>query len=231
MKRLFDLFFSAVGLFLLLPLLGLVGLLVWLQDRQHPLYKAERVGQGMRSFVMYKFRTMVVGADMLGGASTANSDQRITPIGSILRKTKLDEIPQLWNVLRGSMSFVGPRPNVAFDVAKYTEQEKILLSVRPGITDFSSIVFSDEGAILEGAHDPDQAYDEYIRPWKIKLGLFYVRSSSLLIDVLLIFTTVLNVVSRSAALLATQSMLKAYGADRELVSYVATRLDKVRSQE
>ncbi len=140
---------------------------------------------------MYKFRTMVVNAERLGGPSTPEDDPRLTRTGRMLRRFKLDELPQLFNVLKGEMSFVGPRPQVVEEVANYSEGERLLLSVRPGITDWSSLRFHNEGEILHGHTDPDRAYAELIRPEKMRLGLEYVRRATLKDDVEILFRTAL----------------------------------------
>ncbi len=145
-------------------------------DRDGPaIYAGGRVGRGGREFRMYKFRTMVTNADRVGGPNTPDDDPRLTSTGRFLRRYKLDELPQLVNVLKGDMSFVGPRPQVQEEVAGYTPEERELLSVRPGITDWSSLRFHNEGEILAGHPDPDRAYAELIRPEKMRLGLEYVR--------------------------------------------------------
>jgi lipopolysaccharide/colanic/teichoic acid biosynthesis glycosyltransferase len=157
------------------------------------LYRGERIGRHGKPFGMLKFRSMVRDADRLGGPSTADDDPRLTETGRMLRRWKIDELPQFVNVLTGEMSLVGPRPQVASDVRRYSSQERELLSVRPGITDWASIVFRDEGAILSGKPDPDAAYDELIRPRKIELGLFYVRTRSMRTDLRILLLTALAV--------------------------------------
>jgi len=152
------------------------------EDGGPVLFRGERIGVGGRPFGMLKFRSMRVDAARTGGSSTAHDDPRLTAAGRMLRRWKLDEWPQFYNVLRGDMSLVGPRPQVAWDVRRYTERERLLLTVRPGITDWASIVFRDEGGILAGHADPDEAYDELIRPRKIALGLAYVQNRSLRTD-------------------------------------------------
>jgi len=167
---------------------------------------------------MVKLRSMVKNADRKGGASTAGDDRRITWVGRLIRKTKFDEVPQLVNVLVGDMSLVGPRPQVVRDLAFYTEEEFHLFDARPGITDFSSIVFSDEGDILEGSENPDLRYNQVIRPWKSRLGLFYARHQGIWIDLQLIFLTVLAIVSRSHALRGVQALLRKREASEELIT-------------
>ena len=149
-KRAFDVLTAFFGLLAFSPLLAAVMLGIWLQDRQSPFYIAPRAARGGGEFRMVKFRSMVANADKIGGSSTALGDRRITPIGHFVRAYKLDELIQLWNVLKGDMSLVGPRPQVPCDAALYTGAERRMLSVRPGITDPASIVFSDEGEILKG---------------------------------------------------------------------------------
>ncbi|MFA4851860.1 MAG: sugar transferase, partial [Bacteroidales bacterium] len=152
-------------------------------------YMASRVGLNGKLFRMFKFRTMVVNADKIGASSTTRSDPRITGIGRFLRKYKLDEIPQLINVFTGEMSIVGPRPEVKHFTDMFTEEEKAILSVKPGITDWASVWNSDEGKILEGAEDPDKAYMELIWPEKKRLQLKYVNGHSFLVDIKIIFLT------------------------------------------
>lgn len=154
------------------------------------LYRGRRAGLNGRPFNMLKFRTMMVGADRLGGPSTANDDPRLTRLGLLLRKYKIDEFPQLINVLLGDMSFVGPRPEVLSEVLSYSAEERQLLSVRPGITDWASLQFRNEGQLLAGSSDPHRAYQEKIRPAKVELGLEYVRQKSLRIDFKILFETV-----------------------------------------
>lgn len=217
-KRLFDILVSFFGLLFLSPFLLLFMLLIWLQDYCHPFYIAPRARARGRTFNMVKLRSMVKNADKLGGASTAANDRRITWVGKLIRKTKFDEVPQLWNVLKGDMSLVGPRPQVMRDVGLYTEEEYHLFDARPGITDFASIVFADEGDILRGAENPDLKYNQVIRPWKSRLGLFYVRHHTLRIDIALVVLTVLSAISRAKALTCVQGLLRRNGADEQLVA-------------
>ena len=200
MKRLFDIFISLLGLVILSPVLLTFMYLVYRQDKHSPFYVASRVGKNGVMFKMLKLRSMSVNADKSGVDSTSADDIRITPIGHKIRRYKLDEFTQLWNVLIGDMSLVGPRPNVLSDTNLYTDIEKGLLTVRPGITDFSSIVFSDEGDILEGMKDPDLAYNQLIRPWKSRLGLSYIKNQSLFLDFQLILYTVIAIISKQRAL-------------------------------
>src|ERR1051326_2136187 len=182
-KRALDLSVSGLGLLVLSPVLGLVCALIWLEDRHSPFYVASRVGLQGKPFRMIKFRSMVVNADRSGVDSTAKRDSRITRVGAVIRRLKLDEFSQLWDVFCGRMSLVGPRPNVERDVRLYTPVERGLFAVRPGITDFASIVFADEGEILRGATDPDLRYNQIIRPWKSRMGLHYVGVRGSALDV------------------------------------------------
>jgi len=217
LKRIFDILASSLGLLTTSPILLIFMVLVWRQDGHSPFYVAPRVGRGERLFPMIKLRSMIKNADKTGVDSTSASDGRITRIGHLIRKFKLDELTQLMNVLVGHMSLVGPRPNVFRETELYTVEEKQLLTIRPGITDFASIVFSDEADILTDKADPDLAYNQIIRPGKSRLGLFYVENRNFLMDLQLILLTILTIVSRERALRATSSLLKRSGADENLV--------------
>jgi len=198
-KRLFDIVFSFTGLLLVSPIMLIVAILTKLDSEGPVFYRGVRAGKDGKPFKMLKYRTMVINADKIGGPSTSEDDPRITKIGGKLRKYKLDELPQLVNVLKGEMSFVGPRPEVLSEVEQYTPEERALLSVQPGITDWASIKFNDEGEILKGAVDPHQAYLEKIRPEKVRLGLKYVRNRSLGVDSKIIVQTVATVFETRAS--------------------------------
>ena len=217
-KRLFDILFSALGLLLLSPIFLIFIILIYLQDRSNPFYRAPRVGENERIFTMVKLRSMIANADNSKVDSTASDDIRITRVGSLIRKYKLDELTQLWNVLKGDMSLVGPRPNVQRDVDLYSDLERSLLSVKPGITDFSSIVFSDEGDILSGLKDPDVGYNQLIRPWKSKLGILYINKRTFLLDIFLIFSTIIAIINKKTALDLISKRLKELTEDEELIS-------------
>ena len=224
MKRLPDITAALFGLVLLSPLLIVLSIAIWLQDYHSPFYIAPRMGRGEKPFRMVKFRSMVIRADKTGVDSTAGDDPRITALGRFIRRFKLDEIPQLWNVLWGQMSLVGPRPNVERETVLYTSEEKRLLSVRPGITDLASIVFADEGEILQGSADPDLRYNQVIRPWKSRLGLLYVDAPSNVIrDLKVILLTVRGALDRSAALDGVYEMAAELGAGPELLEIVSRR--------
>ena len=218
MKRLFDIVASAAGLLVLSPVLAVVLFRVWRQDGHSPFYLGERAARGGGSFRMVKIRSMVMGADRTGVESTGAADNRITPLGHFIRRWKLDEITQLWNVLKGEMSLVGPRPNTLREVAKYTSAERGLLAVRPGITDIASIVFSDEGDIIKDAADPDDAYDKLIRPWKSRLGLIYAGNAGVVLDIRLIFLTVLAILDKQKALVGVGRVLRQLGASEDVIA-------------
>jgi lipopolysaccharide/colanic/teichoic acid biosynthesis glycosyltransferase len=225
-----DILLSSSGLAILSPLLAACLLAVMLQDGRSPVYLGERVGFQQRRFRMTKIRSMFVGADSAGIESTASTDPRITRLGGLIRRAKLDELLQLWNVLAGDMSLVGPRPNTPRSVASYTEFEKIVFEVRPGITDFSSIVFADEGDILRGSADPESAYEKLIRPWKSRLGVFYVRNRSIVVDLVLVVFTLVAIVNRPVALAGTCWLLGKLGADRRLIDFCRRRGDLVPTE-
>ena len=226
-KRAFDIFISLLGLIIASPILIPVIIAVWLHDFHSPFYIAPRVGKDGRIFRMVKLRSMIVDADKVGVDSTSARDPRITPVGHFIRRYKLDELSQLWNVLKGDMSLVGPRPQVQRDVAIYTDVEKHLLSVKPGITDIASIVFADEGDILKDSDDPDLDYNRLIRPWKSRLGLLYIDNQSFMLDLCLILLTALAIVSREKALIGIQRILDELGADEKLKE-VARRKDELK---
>jgi lipopolysaccharide/colanic/teichoic acid biosynthesis glycosyltransferase len=189
MKRLFDLLFSLGAVVLMSPLFIWFAMRIKQEDGGPVFYRGVRTGLRGKTFRIFKFRSMVVHAENLGASSTAAEDPRVTRIGAFMRKYKIDELPQLLNVLIGDMSFVGPRPEVKRFTDMYTEEEKAILTVRPGITDWASIWNSDEGSILAGAEDPDRAYLELIRPIKIKLQLKYIRERTFFADLKIIFLT------------------------------------------
>lgn len=214
-RRLLDIVVAAGGLAALFLPLGVILLLVWRQDGHSPFYVADRAGVGGKPFRMVKIRSMVINADKSGVESTSATDNRITPLGHFIRRWKIDEFSQLWNVLKGDMSLVGPRPNTIKEVASYADWERELLAARPGITDISSIVFSDEGDILRDSADPDADYTRLIRPWKGRLGILYVRNASLWLNVRLIWLTLVAIANKERALAALQSLLRGLGAGPE----------------
>lgn len=195
-KRCLDVIISSCVIVVLAPVFVLIALAIKRDTRGPALYRARRVGAGGRHFAMLKFRTMVVGADRAGGPSTPDDDPRITRLGRYLRKYKLDELPQLINVLKGDMSLVGPRPEVPQYVAMFTKDERQILAVRPGITDLATLWNADEGALLAASDDPERVYLEVIRPRKIQLQLEYVRSRSCWSDLRIIWQTLMIVTGR-----------------------------------
>ncbi len=222
LKRAFDILAASVGLLAFSPILVAVMVAIWLQDRHSPFYVAPRAARGTGAFRMVKFRSMVVNADKIGGSSTPATDRRITAVGRFVRAYKLDELIQLWNVLKGDMSLVGPRPQILGDATLYTDSEKRMLAVRPGITDPASIVFSDEGEILKGSTDPDLLYNQIIRPWKSRLALAYIDHRSFLVDLWLIILTMVAIASKPAALRALGAVLRGWNLD-PLVIRMASR--------
>jgi lipopolysaccharide/colanic/teichoic acid biosynthesis glycosyltransferase len=193
MKRLFDIVFSLLGLTVLSPALFPLAIMIKKEDRGPVFYRGVRIGRYGKPFCIFKFRTMVINAEKMGASSTSDDDQRITRIGRFLRKYKLDELPQLINVLKGEMSFVGPRPQVKWAVDLYTDEEREILNVRPGITDYASLRFPNEGEILKGSHNPDRDYMEKIHPEKMRLSLEYVRNRSFWIDIKIILQTIIAI--------------------------------------
>jgi lipopolysaccharide/colanic/teichoic acid biosynthesis glycosyltransferase len=196
LKRCFDAVVSAAALVVLSPVLLAIAIRIKLSSPGPVFYRGVRVGRLGRTFRILKFRTMVVDAERIGGSATADDDPRITPVGTFLRKRKLDELPQLWNVLLGDMSLVGPRPEVPQYVALYNDAQKAILNVRPGITDWASLWDCDEGALLAGSPDPEKAYLEQILPEKLRLQLEYVRRCSFRTDLSILAKTLLLVLRR-----------------------------------
>jgi lipopolysaccharide/colanic/teichoic acid biosynthesis glycosyltransferase len=196
-----------------LPIVLFFAFLIFLYDRKNPFYVAPRIGKNGKHFNMIKLRSMVVDAHRYKVDSTANDDPRITPIGKWVRRFKVDELAQIMNVLKGDMNWVGPRPQVCIEVDRYTDVEKDILTVKPGITDLASIVFSDEGEILEGATNPDLLYAQIERPWKSRLALLYIQHASLWLDVRLIFFTFTNLFARLWTLKHLSAIVKMWPSD------------------
>jgi lipopolysaccharide/colanic/teichoic acid biosynthesis glycosyltransferase len=195
-QRLLDIGGAAIGLLLLAPLLGLIALLIKCESSGSVWYKGVRLGRHGAPFRMLKFRTMIPDAETTGLLATPEGDSRVTTVGRWLRKYKLDELPQLVNVLRGEMSLVGPRPEAPFYFQYYTEEEKrIILSVRPGMTDYGSLRFHDEGTLLAGSGDPVKTYVEKIRDEKVRAQIRYIRDRCLVVDLKLIVATVATIVA------------------------------------
>jgi lipopolysaccharide/colanic/teichoic acid biosynthesis glycosyltransferase len=191
-KRLLDVCASALGLILLAPVFLLIAILIKLISPGSLFYQQERVGKDGRVFKIIKFRTMQVDADKRGPSITVGGDSRITSIGRILRALKLDELPQLWNVLKGDMSLVGPRPEVPLYVKSYSEEQKKVLVVRPGITDPSSLAYRYEEELLGRQTDPENYYQQVVLPHKLSLNAEYICNISLKYDLSLLSKTLLS---------------------------------------
>ena len=196
-KRIYDLFFSTFGLLVFSPLFALLAVWVKLSDGGPVFFKQQRVGLHGKPFWIWKFRTMIVDAEKRGLSVTAGSDPRITRAGRVLRKTKLDELPQLWNVFRGDMSFVGPRPEVPRYVALYTPAQREILKLKPGITDLATLEFRNEEELLRSADDVETFYLEQCVPRKLELNLLYARRANLWRDTVVILQTLCPVLRKS----------------------------------
>lgn len=194
MKRIFDIVFSFLGLIFLTPLLILIVVLMKVTTKGPVIYRQLRVGRNNNDFIIFKFRTMSVDADKLGLLTVGGRDARVTKLGFYLRKFKLDELPQLANVLKGDMSFVGPRPEVRKYVDLYNQEQKQVLSVRPGITDLASIEFRNENELLSSQKDPESYYVHFIMPKKLEINLDYLKGHTLYKDVWVIFKTFLAII-------------------------------------
>lgn len=188
-KRLFDLVVSFIGLGVSLPLIVLIALLIKLDSKGPVFYRGERVGQFGKRFKIFKFRTMFENPDQIGASSTADDDPRITKVGSFLRKYKLDELPQLINVLKGEMSFVGPRPQVPWIVDLDRKNYEVVLTVRPGIADYAFVLLPSEGEVLRGSKDPDGDYLRLLHPEKMRLSIDYVLNRSFWVDMAIFIDT------------------------------------------
>lgn len=195
-KRCLDVIISAAALALLSPLLLAVAALIKMSSPGPVFYRGVRAGLNGRTFRIFKFRTMVMNAESMGGPTTATNDSRVTPIGRVLRRTKFDELPQFINVLTGDMSLVGPRPEVVEYTARYQGEEKLILSVRPGITDYASITFADLDDRV-GSEDADEYFQKHILPEKNRLRVLYIKNWSLKNDFKILASTALRVLKRS----------------------------------
>ena len=196
LKRLFDIVASLIGIVILSPVLIFVSIIILISSPGPIIYKQIRVGKKGILFNICKFRTMVVNSDKQGLLITVGKDSRITRTGFFLRKFKIDELPQLFNVIKGDMSFVGPRPEVEKYVKTYTCEQKIILEIRPGITDYASIMFRDESSILAKSSNPEKTYISEIVPKKIDLNLIYLRKMSILEDIKIILLTLWAIVKK-----------------------------------
>ncbi len=193
MIRFFDILFSFMGILILSPIYLIISLLIIFDSPGGVLFRQKRVGKENRDFTLYKFRTMHHGAEKKGLLTLGNKEKRITRVGYFLRKYKLDELPQLFNVLKGDMSFVGPRPEVRKYVDLYTENQKKILGIRPGITDVASLEYFNENELLESADDPEKYYIEEIMPHKLQLNMQYKNNRNLTHYFRIIFKTIAKV--------------------------------------
>lgn len=189
-KRLFDIFFSLIGIIILLPVFIIISLLIILDSKGGIFYTQERIGKNENPFKLYKFRTMKTGSDKKGLLTIGSKDNRVTKIGYYLRKSKIDELPQLFNVLIGTMSLVGPRPEVKKYTIMYSAEQKKVFSIRPGITDYASIAYRNENKLLAKSNNPEKTYIETILPDKLKLNLKYIQEQSLWTDIKIIIKTI-----------------------------------------
>ena len=193
LKRTFDVVVSFLGLVMLFPFLIIIAAIIVIDSKGGVFFLQDRVGKNGKVFKIIKFRTMTVGSDKKSLLTIGQKDSRITRVGYFLRKFKIDEIPQLINVLKGDMSFVGPRPEVEKYVALYNEEQLKVLTVRPGITDFASIQYKDESTLLANADDPETFYVSEVMPAKLKLNIYYINNRNFMLDVKIIFKTILEI--------------------------------------
>lgn len=197
-KRIFDIFFSIIGLILLFPFFLIIALMILIDSPGGVFFKQQRVGKDNVDFYLFKFRSMKTGADKRGLLTVGERDSRITRMGYFIRKYKIDELPQLLNVLRGDMSLVGPRPEVRKYVDLYDDNQKVVLKVKPGVTDYASILYSNENELLAKAANPEQMYIEEILPAKLKLNIKYINDHGFFGDLKIIFETFGKIIKRSS---------------------------------
>lgn len=196
MKRLFDVSASVLACLLLLPFFFVISLIIMLESRGGIYYSQQRVGKNNKDFKLLKFRTMRVGSDRHGLLTVGDKDARITRFGYFLRKFKLDELPQLFNILKGDMSIVGPRPEVRKYVDLYDVRQRQVLSVLPGLTDYASLAYISESEILSASDDPEQTYIDEIMPRKIELNLKYIQNQGMIEDLKIIFKTLFSILKK-----------------------------------
>jgi len=196
LKRLFDIIFSLIVLLTFLPLFIVIAVLIIVDSKGGVFFKQIRVGKNNVDFFLYKFRTMSLGSDKKGEITIGNNDSRTTKVGSVLRKYKLDEFPQLLNILNGEMSIVGPRPEVRKYVEIYTKEQLNVLSVKPGLTDYASLEYINESEILGNSEDPNQTYINEVMPIKLELNLKYISNISFITDLSLIFKTIIRILAK-----------------------------------
>ncbi|MFC1789846.1 sugar transferase [Patescibacteria group bacterium] len=189
-KRLFDIIFSFIGLILSLPMIAIIALLIKRESSGPVFYIGKRAGKNEKEFKMFKFRSMVMDADKIGGPSTPGDDPRLLKTGKFIRKYQLDELPQFINILKGDMSFVGPRPEIPQEVALYDKETRdIILSVKPGLTDLATLENVHEEEVLKGEKNPHETYRRLIQPQKLKLAKEYVQKRSFWLDIKIILKT------------------------------------------
>ena len=203
----FKIILGIILFLILLPLIVIFSFLIYFEDKANPIFNGIRVGQNFKNFKLYKLRSMLI-RNNIGYQSTSINDNRILKIGKIIRTTKIDELLQIINVIKGEINFVGPRPNVLDEVNKYTNIEKKLLNYKPGITDFSSIIFSDEGEILKNSNNPDLDYNLLIRPRKNLIALLYFKNNNFLSDIFIVLMTIWNIFNRRSALKIIHKYMK-----------------------
>lgn len=197
MKRLFDFIMSLVGIAITLPFMIIVAILIKTTSKGPILFKQKRLTMGMKEFEIYKFRSMRIDYDKDGkGIQTKGSSSAITPVGKFIRKTKLDELPQFFNIIKGEMSFVGPRPELPRRLQYYTEAQKEMFEVRSGISSPASIVFSDEEYLMEQVNNPEKFYIEQIMSYKIELNKYYAKNQSFMGDIWIIIATILKIIGK-----------------------------------
>lgn len=194
MKRLFDILSSAIALILLSPILIVLAVAIMIDSKGGVFYKQKRIGKNGKAFMLYKFRSMRSGADRKGLITVGSNDNRTTKVGRFIRKYKLDELPQLINILKNEMSVVGPRPEVEKYVQLYTAEQRKVLSVKPGLTDLASLAYINENEILGQAKDPEKTYVEQIMPAKLRLNLEYIEKQSFWFDLKIIAKTLMRIV-------------------------------------
>jgi len=197
LKRIIDVVLALTGFIIFSPLLIIIAMWVKFDSPGPVFYRGVRVGRDGEKFRIFKFRSMVINADKSGVSSTSSQDTRITTSGRFIRKWKIDELSQLINVINGDMSLVGPRPEVLEFVELYSDEEKKILSIRPGITDWATIWNADEGGVLEGALNADEVYSKVIRPTKLKLQLLYLKNHSFIIDIKILVFTAYRIINSS----------------------------------
>ncbi len=217
MIRIFDVVFSYFVIFFTFPIVISFLFLVWINDFKSPIYISRRIGMNYKPFKLFKIRSMKYNSDRFGINTTSKNDFRLLTVGKLIRKFKIDELLQFWNVLFGDMEVIGPRPQIQQEVNLYTDIEKDLLSVRPGISDISSIVFYDLDEIVKDYKDTNLAYNQLIRPWKSRFGIFYIKNKNLWINFLIIIITIISTVSHKFALRLVYILLRKLNADPELL--------------